>query len=78
VQGVGFRAWVERRATALGLSGWVRNRSDGNVEALFSGPSSAVESMLTACREGPRHAQVEKVEVLGAGEPAVGSFRIRS
>ena len=78
VQGVSFRVWTERRANALGLSGWVRNLADGNVEAVFSGPAEAVDAMLAACREGPRLARVEKVEIVGEAEPASGPFTIRS
>ena len=72
VQGVGFRAWTERQAGALGLSGWVRNLPDGDVEAVFSGPSDRVDAMLAACREGPRLARVEKVEIIGPGGEAGG------
>ena len=78
VQGVGFRAWTERRAVALGLSGWVRNVWTGDVEAAFSGPADAVEAMLAACREGPPGARVERVEVLGPAEPVTGPFTIRT
>ena len=78
VQGVGFRAWTERRASALGLSGWVRNLPCGEVEALFCGPPAAVEAMLTACREGPRLARVEDIETLGPAEPVSGPFTIGS
>jgi len=78
VQGVGFRAWTERRAVALGLSGWVRNNADAQVEALFCGPADAVDAMLAACREGPRFAEVKAVELLGEAEPAIGPFTIRS
>jgi acylphosphatase len=63
VQGVGYRAFVERQAAARGLSGWVRNRRDGSVEAVFSGDAVAVEAMLGACRKGPRLAVVEEVAV---------------
>ncbi len=77
VQGVGFRAWAERQAAALGLSGWVRNRADGGVEAVFSGPEEAVETMLAACRQGPRHARVDAVEVVGPAEPQAGPFTTR-
>ena len=77
VQGVGFRAWTERRAIALGLFGWVRNREDGDVEAVFSGPLEKVEAMLAACREGPRHARVTTVEILGEGEADLRSFMVR-
>ncbi len=68
VQGVWFRAWTEETASRLGLQGWVRNRRDGTVEALFDGASEAVEAMLEACREGPRLAQVTSVE--GHDQPA--------
>jgi len=63
VQGVGFRAWTEDEAAARGLSGWVRNRRDGTVEALFVGEAGAVEAMIAACRQGPRLAVVNSVEV---------------
>ncbi len=61
VQGVGFRAYVEREAKARGLRGWVRNRSDGSVEAVFSGEEEDVESMLVACHRGPRRSLVRAV-----------------
>jgi len=78
VQGVGFRAWTQRRATEAGVSGWVRNRADGDVEALLSGPAEAVESLLAACREGPRGSGVTGLEVLGPADPRDGPFTIRS
>ena len=62
VQGVWFRGWTVDRAQALGLSGWVRNRRDGTVEALVSGPSDAVEQMIAACHGGPPTARVDLVE----------------
>lgn len=62
VQGVGFRAYVEREAKARGLRGWVRNRSDGSVEAVFSGEEEDVESMLVACHRGPRMSLVRAVK----------------
>jgi acylphosphatase len=77
VQGVNFRAWTRQTADRLGLSGWVRNLPDGNVEAVFSGPAPAVAAILAACREGPRHAKVQAVQELGAAEPATGPFLIR-
>ncbi len=61
VQGVWFRAWTNKRAVDLGLDGWVRNRSDGTVEALFAGPQQAVECMVDTCREGPPAASVAEV-----------------
>jgi acylphosphatase len=61
VQGVGYRAWVEHRARAHGLGGWVRNRRDGSVEALFAGPADVVAEMVALCRRGPSSARVEAV-----------------
>jgi acylphosphatase len=66
VQGVGFRAWVEYTAAGQGLAGWVRNRRDGTVEALFAGSAVAVDAMIDACRRGPASARVETVDVRGA------------
>ncbi len=62
VQGVWYRAWTERTARALGLSGWVRNRADGSVEALICGETEAVEHMLRLLHEGPPAARVDSVE----------------
>jgi acylphosphatase len=61
VQGVGFRAFVENQAHILGLTGWVRNRWDGSVEALAEGERSNLEKFLTALYRGPRAAQVTGV-----------------
>jgi acylphosphatase len=61
VQGVGYRAWVEDEATARGLEGWVRNRRDGSVEAVFAGPDDIVSDMIAACRSGPPSARVDAV-----------------
>jgi len=77
VQGVGYRAWTERRATALGLAGSVRNLSDGRVEAVFSGDPAAVDAMLAACAEGPRGAVVRAVVVtVPDPDEVTGPFRI--
>jgi acylphosphatase len=62
VQGVGYRAWVEQRARAHALEGWVRNRRDGSVEALFSGPEDVVSNMVASCRRGPSSARVDAVQ----------------
>ncbi|APH56386.1 Acylphosphatase [Granulibacter bethesdensis] len=62
VQGVGYRAWLRSRAEALGLSGWVRNRLDGRVEALIAGDIAAVEELIRACRTGPSAARVDMIE----------------
>jgi acylphosphatase len=63
VQGVFFRDTTRREAEARGISGWVRNRPDGTVEALFEGDPDAVEVVIAFCREGPHVAVVERVEV---------------
>ncbi len=69
VQGVGYRAWTAETAARANLEGWVRNRRDGTVEAVFSGPDEAVAAMLEACERGPLGARVEAVYVLpDAGE----------
>src|SRR4051794_38511040 len=67
VQGVGFRYWTRRTATARGLEGWVRNRRDGSVEAVFCGREEAVAEMIELCRRGPEGARVETVEEQPAG-----------
>jgi acylphosphatase len=63
VQGVGYRYWTEEAAAELGLSGWVRNRRDGTVEAVISGSTDAVEQMIERCRQGPRAARVTSIDV---------------
>jgi len=62
VQGVGYRAWVDHHARNHNLEGWVRNRRDGSVEALFAGPEDIVSEMIARCRRGPSTARVEAVE----------------
>ena len=61
VQGVGYRAWIEERARGCRLEGWVRNRRDGSVEAVFAGPASVVAEMVAQCRHGPPSSRVEAV-----------------
>lgn len=61
VQGVGYRAWVEYQAQAAGLEGWVRNRRDGSVEALFAGGGRSVAELVALCRQGPPSAHVSAV-----------------
>lgn len=63
VQGVGYRLWAQRTAERLGLRGWVRNRSDGSVEALVTGPPEAVAAMIEAARQGPVGARVRDVTI---------------
>ena len=80
VQGVGYRDFARRAALRLGVSGWVRNRADGTVEALIEGQPAAVEAMLAEMRRGPRGAEVTSLRLVDPG-PAIdlqsGSFLIR-
>jgi acylphosphatase len=62
VQGVGYRAFVDHAARARKLEGWVRNRRDGSVEAVFAGPAATVAGVIEACRRGPSSARVEAVQ----------------
>ena len=68
VQGVGYRAWLEHQARSSKLEGWVRNRRDGSVEALFAGPPGVVAEMVALCRHGPPSARVENVTRESANE----------
>ncbi len=63
VQSVGYRDWAMVTAQRLGLSGWVRNRNDGAVEALIVGEDAVVGAMIEACRRGPRMARVDEIDV---------------
>ena len=72
VQGVGYRAWMEMEARAGGVRGWVRNRLNGDVEAVFAGPPDAVEALCAACWRGPALARVDKVKVAEADPAALG------
>ena len=74
VQGVWFRAWTAREAISLGLDGWVRNRIDGTVEALFQGPEAAVEEMILRCRVGPPAARVDRLERVAEPAPVPSGF----
>ena len=62
VQGVGFRAFVEHHAIQRNLNGWVRNRRDGTVEAVFAGPSDSVNGMIRACEIGPLSGRVDTLD----------------
>jgi acylphosphatase len=77
VQGVFFRDTTRRRAESLGVSGWVSNRPEGSVEAVFEGEPEQVESMLRFCREGPGRAEVERVEVSEEEPEGLSGFAIR-
>ena len=73
VQGVFYRAWARTEALALGLSGSVRNRSDGCVEAVFSGPAGPVDRMIALCRAGPPGAHVSDISVTEGGDSSSGT-----
>jgi acylphosphatase len=75
VQGVGYRAWTEETALRLGLEGFVRNRRDGAVEAVFSGTDDAVAEMIAACRSGPPGAAVGAVDVTDGEEELLAARR---
>lgn len=77
VQGVWFRGWTVDQTRALGIDGWVRNRREGTVEILASGPETAVEALISRCREGPPAARVERVEVEEADETPRPGFEQR-
>jgi acylphosphatase len=78
VQGVWYRGWTEEEAARRGLRGWVRNRRDGSVEALFAGPAALVNDMIEACRRGPLAARVETVEQSPVPEFNGSGFEMRA
>lgn len=80
VQGVGYRYSACAEARRLGLTGWVRNRSDGRVELEAEGPEAEVERMITWCRRGPAFAEVSQLEVVfrESGAPLHNGFSIQS
>ena len=75
VQGVGYRAWVDHQARNHDLEGWVRNRRDGSVEALFSGPADIVSDMVARCRRGPSTARVDAIRDEGVSPDALNLRR---
>jgi acylphosphatase len=77
VQGVGFRYSVVRAAQTRGVAGWVANRPDGTVEAVFEGELEPVEALVRLCREGPRGAVVDRVEVDEEQPEGLSGFRAR-
>jgi acylphosphatase len=76
VQGVGFRFAVQRAASSRAVSGWVRNRPDGAVEAVFEGEQRDVEALVDFCRRGPHGAEVERVEVEEESPEGLADFRV--
>ena len=77
VQGVGFRAATRAKAEACGVAGWVRNRSDGSVEATFEGDAEAVAALVAFCRSGPRLARIERVDVREEASEGLVGFEFR-
>jgi acylphosphatase len=76
VQGVFFRDSIRERAEAHGVAGWVRNRPDGTVEAVFEGPRESVETLVRFSETGPEYARVEAVEVVEEGPAGDSGFRV--
>ena len=76
VQGVGYRFAVERAARSRRVSGWIRNCSDGTVEAVFEGRREDVEALVRFCNEGPRGADVDRVDVAEESAEGLSGFRV--
>ncbi len=76
VQGVGFRFFVQREAEKRGVTGWVRNRADGSVEAMLQGPDDEVEAVIESSRRGPRSANVIEMQV-SEGTGSYSAFEVR-
>ena len=77
VQGVFFRETTRRKATEAGVSGWISNRSNGTVEAVFEGPAEAVDELVDFSREGPTAATVERIDVREESPEGMSGFEIR-
>lgn len=77
VQGVGFRAFVQRHAVALGVDGWVRNRRDGSVEIAAIGAPAALDRLIAEARTGPRLAKVADIAVCPADDDGTSGFEER-
>ncbi|MCC4252720.1 MAG: acylphosphatase [Pseudomonadota bacterium] len=77
VQGVWFRAWTVETAQSLGLTGWVRNRTDGSVEAIVEGDESAVDQFLALAQDGPAAARVAAVETEDVPVQYMSDFHTR-
>jgi acylphosphatase len=77
VQDVGYRSWLVQLADGLGLSGWVRNRLDGSVEALIAGTAAAIDDCINACQSGPYFAVVDQITEHPAQPPEGQGFFVR-
>lgn len=78
VQGVGYRAWTVSQANFYGLKGWVRNRSDGSVEAQFQGNEEIVGAMISECRDGPMMALVNDIKIEDVTPESISHFEHRA
>ncbi len=78
VQGVNFRRWLQGEALEREISGWVRNREDGSVEALLHGDPRKVDDLVRACRHGPLMARVDKVHSEPAEYDGIEDFRVEA
>lgn len=78
VQGVFYRNWTVQTASALGLTGWVRNRVDGSVEAVVEGDEEAVEQFIALARQGPPAARVSAIDIRPVGVEGMTSFHKRT
>jgi len=76
VQGVWFRAATEAEARAAGVAGWVRNRRDGCVEAVFEGDAESVSALVAFCGRGPRDARVDRIECVEEPPEGIHGFRV--
>jgi acylphosphatase len=77
VQGVFFRDSARRRAEAAGVAGWISNRPDGAVEAVFEGDESAVDQLVDFCRRGPSRAEVSSIDVIEERPEGLSGFQVR-
>lgn len=77
VQGVSYRAWSIQTAQQIGLTGWVRNRKDGSVEALAIGDTEGLQRFITACHKGPTLAKVENIDISDADLEELSDFEFR-
>ncbi|HWI75479.1 MAG TPA: acylphosphatase [Sphingomicrobium sp.] len=76
VQGVFFRAWTADEARALSVAGWIRNRSDGSVEAHLEGEEEAVDELIQLIREGPPDAEVQGVAITESDSEGLNGFEV--
>ena len=77
VQGVFFRNSTQRQASSRGVAGWVRNRDDGAVEAVFEGDQDAVDALISFTQEGPSSADVDRVDVEEEEPEGLSGFEVR-